>query len=156
MEEKEILLQNITQRLRMVYKSVQAHSKVVEKQCGLSSAQLGMLNEISTTPGLKVSQLAAALTIHTSTCSNMLDKLEAKGLISRDRPKNDQRSVYIYSTDAGKKLLESAPKPVQGRLTFALEQLDEKQLKSLFTSLDNLIDALNLTDDIAGMTPISE
>ncbi len=33
----------------MVYKSIQAHSKIVEKKCELNSAQLGMLHEIETT-----------------------------------------------------------------------------------------------------------
>lgn len=156
MEEREQQIQMITRKLRMVYKSIQAHSKIVEKNCGLSSAQLGMLHEIDATPSMKVSQLAIALTIHTSTCSNMLDKLEAKGLIRRDRKKTDQRSVHIYITPSGKQLLANAPKPVQGKLTNALNKLNNDQLSTLYSSLDNLINALNLPDDETGLTPISE
>ncbi len=155
MEEREEQIQLITRELRMVYKSIQAHSKIVEKQCGLSSAQLGMLYEVNMTPGMKVSQLATALTIHTSTCSNMLDKLEAKNLVSRDRKKTDQRSVHLYITDAGVLLLRNAPKPVQGKLTSALSKLTQQQLTMLHSSLENLIDALNLADDETGMTFIS-
>jgi len=156
MEEREQQIQMITRELRMVYKSIQAHSKIVEKKCGLSSAQLGMLHEIDATPSMKVSQLAASLTIHTSTCSNMLDKLEAKGLIRRDRKKTDQRSVHLYITVSGKQLLANAPKPVQGKLTNALNKLTLDQLSALDFSLDNLINALNLPDDETGLTPISE
>jgi len=156
MDDREKQIQIITQRFRMVYKSVQAHSKTVEKQCGLSSAQLGMLYEIAQTPGQKVTQLAATLTIHTSTCSNMLDKLEIKNLIYRDRPKNDQRSVHLHITDTGKALLDKAPKPVQGKLTNALEQMDSQHLRLLQVSLESLIDALNVTDDKAGLIPILE
>jgi DNA-binding MarR family transcriptional regulator len=156
MEEREQQIQIITRELRMVYKSIQAHSKIVEKKCGLSSAQLGMLHEIDTTPGMKVSQLASALTIHTSTCSNMLDKLEAKGLIRRDRQKADQRSVHLYITAAGKQVLADAPKPVQGKLTNALNNLNHDQLSALSTSLSNLISALNVPDDETGLTPIAE
>jgi len=155
MEEKEQQVKLITRELRMVYRAIQAHSKIVEKQCGLTSAQLGMLYEIGATAGMKVSQLAAALTIHTSTCSNMLDKLEAKNLICRDRKKTDQRSVHLYITDAGVQLLNSAPKPVQGKLTNSLNKLSHDQLSMLHSSLNNLIDALNLPDDETGMTFIS-
>ena len=56
---------------------------------------------IYTHPGLKVSQLAAALAIHPSTCSNMLDKLEAEDLLVRDRSKTDQRAVHIFLTAKG-------------------------------------------------------
>lgn len=156
MEEKEQQIQIITRELRMVYKSIQAHSKIVEKKCGLSSAQLGMLHEIDTTPGLKVSQLASALNIHTSTCSNMLDKLEAKDLVRRDRKKADQRSVHIYITAAGKQLLTNAPKPVQGKLTNALNDLNHDQLSALSSSLGKLVSALNVPDDETGLTPIAE
>lgn len=156
MDEREKKIQVVTQKLRMIYKSIQAHSKSVEKQCGLSSAQLSMLFEINQTPGMKVSQLAAALTIHTSTCSNMLDKLEAKDLIYRDRKKTDQRSVHLYITEAGKILLANAPKPVQGKLTHALEKLDEGQLEHLHKSLESLIDALNVPEQETGLVPIAE
>ena len=156
MEEKEQQIQIITRELRMVYKSIQAHSKIVEKKCGLSSAQLGMLHEIDTTPGLKVSQLASALKIHTSPCSNMLDKREAKDLVRRDRKKADQRSVHIYITAAGKQLLTNAPKPVQGKLTNALNNLNPDQLSALSSSLGKLVSALNVPDDETGLTPIAE
>lgn len=115
-----------------------------------------MLHEIDTTPGMKVSQLASALTIHTSTCSNMLDKLEAKGLIRRDRQKADQRSVHLYITASGKQVLADAPKPVQGKLTNALNNLNHDQLVALSISLGNLISALNIPDDETGLTPIAQ
>ena len=87
--------QAVTQQLGIIFKALQAHSKIVEKACGLSSAQLSMLNEVSEAPGVMVSQLAKTLAIHPSTCSNMLDKLEIKNLISRDWSKTDQRSVHL-------------------------------------------------------------
>ncbi len=63
MDEKITQEQAVTQQLRIIFKTVQTHSKTVEKACGLSSAQLWMLYEVSEAPGLKVSQLARFLTI---------------------------------------------------------------------------------------------
>jgi len=154
MLEKNSRSHAVTQQLRIVFKAMQAHSKTVEKACGLSSAQLWMLYEVAQTPGLKVSQLATLLSIHASTCSNMLDKLERKDLISRDRSKTDQRSVHLYVTEAGKELLTKAPSPPQGKLSEALERLGEEQLSSLESGLGSLIATLNLKDDKAGLTPI--
>ena len=144
----------VIQKLRIVFKGVQAHSKKVEKSCGLSSAKLWMLHEIDGTPGIKVSQLAASLAIHPSTCSNMLDKLEEKQLVYRDRSKTDQRSVHLYVTEEGHQFLVKAPKPTQGKLNNALEQLTSSQLINLESGLDALVQALHVKDEQAGLIPI--
>ncbi len=154
MDEKEKQVQEIIKRLRIIFKAVQAHSKHVEKQCGLSSAKLWMLFEIAGNPGVRVSRLAAALSIHPSTCSNMLDKLEAMHLISRDRSKTDQRSVHLSITGEGRDLLARAPKPAQGQLSSALEKLSFAQLTGLETGLTDLIRTLNVSDEKAGFIPI--
>lgn len=156
MVEKEGQVQVITQKMRIIFKAVQAHSKRVEKEVGLSSAQLWMLYEIAENPGIKVSQLANVLSIHASTCSNMLDKLEDKQLICRDRSKKDQRSVHLHITDVGKQLLSKAPQPVQGKLSNALSQLSADQLSNLGDELENLIEALHFPDEKAGFVPIRE
>lgn len=154
MIERSSQVHSVTQQLRIVFKAVQAHSKTVEKACGLSSAKLWMLHEVAQNPGLKVSQLASALSIHASTCSNMLDKLEDKELIYRDRSKKDQRSVHLYVTDRGTELLAKAPSPPQGRLSDALERLNEKQLANLESGLEGLISVLKLKDDKSGLSPL--
>ncbi|WP_232362491.1 MarR family winged helix-turn-helix transcriptional regulator [Desulfogranum mediterraneum] len=126
----------------MVFRAIQAHSKYVEKECGLSSAKLWMLYELNNNPGLKVSQLASLLTIHPSTCSNMLDKLQDRGLVYRDRSKQDQRAVHLYLTEDGIRLLKNAPQPAQGTLSNALEQLPEDELRALEEGLEKLVPAL--------------
>ena len=156
MDKLSIQKQAIIKQLRILFRAVQAHSRTVEKTCGLSSAQLWMLYEVSLSYGIKVSELANILSIHRSTCSNMLDKLEKKNLISRDRSKSDQRSVHIYITDQGKELLSLAPSPQQGQLSNTLSKLTGEQLTNLETSLQVFIEALHFEDVKAGMTPIPE
>jgi DNA-binding MarR family transcriptional regulator len=156
MGEKITQQQAVTQQLRIIFKSIQAHSKIVEKACGLSSAQLWMLYEVAETSGIKVSQLASVLSIHPSTCSNMLDKLEGKNLICRDRSKTDQRSVHLSITDKGQQLLKKAPIPPQGQLSAALEQLSQEQMKNLQSGLEALNAFLIVKDANAGFIPIQE
>ena len=138
MDKKNRQIEDILKKIQKILKAVQAHSKYVEEQCGLSSAKLWMLYEIAQNPGLKVSQLATALSIHPSTCSNMLDKLEEMNLVYRDRSKKDQRSVHLNLTEQGVDLLKQAPKPVQDKLYSALERLTPSQLNGLEAGLENL------------------
>lgn len=144
----------ITQQLRILFKAIQAHSKRVEKACGLSSVRLWMLHEIGANPGITVSELATTLSIHRSTCSNMLDKLEEKSLIYRNRSKTDQRTVHLHITDVGTALLKKAPSPPQGKLSNTLGKLSQTQLSHLEVSLADLIDALHFEDDGAALSPI--
>ena len=144
MERKTEYEHHIACQLRMLFKAVQQHAREVEKACGLSSAKLWMLHEISVQPGLRVSQLARALAIHPSTCSNLLDKLEGLELIQRDRSKSDQRSVHLYLTDKGEQLLVAAPIPHQRHLHDALERLSVDQLVNIERGLHDLLGAMQV------------
>jgi MarR family transcriptional regulator, organic hydroperoxide resistance regulator len=144
----------ITKQLRMIFRAMQAHSRAVEQQCGLSSAKLWMMWELHATSGQRVSELARALAIHNSTCSNMLDQLEARDLVRRDRSRTDQRSVHISLTDQGKELLARAPLPAQGILSEALERLSDGYLEDLAESLDALVQTMGLPEDGNAMLPV--
>lgn len=149
-------IQTITSHLRILFKSIQQHSKTVEKECGLTSAMLWMMWELFATPSMKVSELAEALSIHASTCSNMLDKLEKKGLVRRERSGRDQRAVHLYITDEGSALLAKAPRPAQGALSGTLEKLADDDLHKLVDGLKVLIGSLQTRDAAAEFKPIFE
>ncbi len=155
MEDRQKQMQSITKQLRVVFRAVQAHSKTVEKSCGLSGAKLWMMWELFATPGVKVSELARTLTIHPSTCSNMLDQLEEKELVRRDRSnKVDQRAVHLYLTETGTTLLAKAPRPAQGTMSEALERLSDEYLNHLELGLSQLLEAMQYKDEKTGLLPI--
>lgn len=142
-------------RFRMVFRAVQQHSLRVEQRCGLTSAQLWAMSELAARPGLRVSELAHAMSIHASTASNLLDKLERKGLIEKQRQRDDQRVVLLTATPAGLNLLGFAPAPTTGILQSALFQLPPEILQSLIGNLDALVAAMKIDDDGAALQPLS-
>jgi DNA-binding MarR family transcriptional regulator len=148
--------QAILKNLRIIFRSAQEHSRWVEKESGLSAAQLWMMWELFNEPGLTVSGLAKVLSIHQSTCSNMLDKLQKKELIYRNRSESDQRVVRLYLTEKGSNLLAKAPRPAQGALTDVLLRLPDEVLCELETGLNQFVAALKIVDEKAGMLPITE
>lgn len=132
----------VVRHFRAIFRVLQTHSKMMERSSGLSTAQLWMLHAIAASPGIKVSELAAILVIHRSTCSNMLDKLERKALIYRERRKIDQRTVHLFTTQQGSDLLLQTPSPPQEILTLSLSNLSQKQLTNLEKSLEDVISSL--------------
>lgn len=139
---------------RVVVRAVQAHSAWVERQCGLSAAQLWALWEIDRAPGLNVTQIASRLSIKPATASNLLDKVEGKGLIRRERPGPDQRVVQLFVTEQGARLLATAPLPAQGALLDALTRLREGELDDLGRGLEALVDILHIKDEGSALAPM--
>ncbi|MCQ8118796.1 MarR family winged helix-turn-helix transcriptional regulator [Methylomonas rosea] len=154
-EESKQWSHEVLKQFRLIFKAVQQHSQWVETHCGVTSAQLWALWELSKNPGLKVTELAKAMSIHHSTASNMLDKLAKKGLIMRERVSQDQRVVTLTLTQEGSELLNQVSSPPQGILQHALFDLPENVLKSLAKNLDLLVKEMKIKDDEAAMQPIN-
>jgi DNA-binding MarR family transcriptional regulator len=141
---------------RVVFRSVQKHSAWVEKQCEVSGAQLWAMWEMLVSPGLKVGELSRAMTIHQSTASNLLDKLERKGLMRRERGGPDQRVVRLFLTPSGLAVLNRAPRPAQGVLTGALNAISDEALDGLGAHLKVLVDNLGIRDEGAALEPLAD
>ena len=153
---REAYMRSIVQGLRVVFRSIQEHSRWVEKQCGVSAAQLWAMWELYAHPGLRVSELSRALSIHQSTASNLLDKLERKELIQRQRRGPDHRVVQLYLTDKGRNLVEHAPRPAQGALSSGLMALPDPVLAGLNDNIAALVKAMDLADHTAALEPLSD
>lgn len=154
--EREDLTKDVLQHLRVVVRTTQAHSRWIEKSSGVSGAQLWAMWELFAHPGQKVSELSRALSIHQSTASNMLDKLEEKGLIRRDRSGPDQRVVQLFLTSKGSELLSGAPRPAQGAIKDALNNMPDKDLQQLNQGLRVLLEHMQVSEAQAALKPISE
>ena len=152
--KQEVMAKSIVQNIRVVVRTIQAHSRSIEKQCGVSGVQLWAMWELFSHPGQKVSDLSKALSIHQSTASNMLDKLEHKDLIRRDRGGPDQRVVQLYLTEKGTELLSNAPRPARGAVRDALMRMNAEELQQLEAGLEALIRQLPDSATSAALKPI--
>jgi MarR family transcriptional regulator, organic hydroperoxide resistance regulator len=145
---------SVIRQLRVIIRALQGHSHSIERACGISAAQLWALWELHRSPGLKVSDLARRLSVHASTISNLLDKLEQGGLVERQRRERDQRIVRLYVTPAGADLLARAPAAPQGELNRALEDMAPAQRLALDSALAALIAHMGATEPLTGLQPL--
>ncbi|MFN3985413.1 MAG: MarR family winged helix-turn-helix transcriptional regulator [Rhodocyclaceae bacterium] len=145
---------SVLQRFRVVIRTAQRHSQWIERQSGVTGAQLWAMQELAEKPGLRVGELANLMALHQSTASNMIDKLESGGIIRKERTAADQRVVRLYLTDKGDELLASAPSPARGVLPEALRMLSEEDLTRLQDELDALLSQIREMDEGFGMQPL--
>ncbi len=91
----------------------------------------------SKTP-LSVKQIATALQMDSATLSPMLKRMEALGLITRDRNASDERATDVTLTDAGTTLRHRAldiPPAVVARLGVEMAELE--QLHQVLTRINS-------------------
>ena len=153
-------LQNLTQleilqKFRIIIQSAQKHSLNIKKKCGISGAQLWVLQEIAHQPLLKVGELANVMSLKQTTVSNLLETLEIKKLIKRLVDENDKRQVRLQLTPKGVILLKKAPKPSRGSLPESLSLLDKKSQKKLNEALSTLLETMEHVDQKSALQPLS-
>ena len=98
-------------------------------------------NEEQGLGSMAVSQLTTALQLDTGTVTPLLKRMEAKGILSRQRDHNDERVVLVELTDHGRDLRELA-KPIPQQLLCQVE-MDVEELQSLQGGLKTLIGQMN-------------
>ena len=153
-EEKIPSRLEILKKLRVVIRAAQRHSLWIEKQCGVSGAQLWIMQELHENSGLRVGELANKLAIHQTTTSNLLDALEKRGYVVKARDTKDQRVVKVKLTEEGTVTLLRAPTPARGLLPEALMEMDETSLAQLDQGLQGLLDSIDVLDEGFGMLPL--
>lgn len=129
-------------KLLQLVRAVQAEMQNVEGSHGLSGSQLWALWQISAQPGLRVTELAEAQHLHPSTASNLLDKLEARGLVRRERHDSDSRVVRVYLAEEGLELAKSIPGTMQGRLRRALKEVPPPVVAGLLKGVTAVLEIM--------------
>ncbi len=138
-------------KFRSIINAAKRHFKWVERNCGISGVQLWALWEVQQAKSLRVNYLAAAMAIHQSTVSALLNALVKAKLIERNRSEGDQRVVNLSVTVAGRKLLSEAPEPARGVLPDALHRLPPNALRSLDELLGRVLSEMKV-----GRQPMTE
>jgi DNA-binding MarR family transcriptional regulator len=147
---------SVLQKFRELFRASQQHFQRIESNCGVSGAQLWAMSELAARPAQKISELAAAMSIHLSTASNLLGKLEEKGLVRRERCAEDQRVVRVYLTRQGARTLKAAPKPAEGVIPDALARMTATALGRLDRDLEELLKHAAVRDRRAAMKHLAE
>lgn len=141
---------------RIIFKSANRHFHEIEKLVGIGGASLWALTEIVEADQLTVTDLATNMSIHQSTASNLLDKLELEGYIMRVKSTHDRRVVYLVATDQGRDVLKRAPLPYRGILPDALMRLSPQVLAQLHSHLITLVSGMDKAQINAAFEPLGK
>jgi DNA-binding MarR family transcriptional regulator len=133
--------------LRRVIRAIDIHSKQLSKQSGLTGPQLMVMKQIAQLDGPMAKQVAQEINLSPATVTSIIDRLEAKELVKRQRSQLDKRKVELYLSEAGVLLLQGSPKPLQEHFIQryqALEPWEQSQLLSSVERIASMMDAEGL------------
>jgi DNA-binding MarR family transcriptional regulator len=111
---------------------------------GLTPSQLLVLQEVGERGETTPTGLSASLQFSQATITNILDRLEAGGLVVRQRGEQDKRKIFLTVSDAGKRMIESAPDMLQARFSENFAVLAEWEQAMILAGLGRLADILGI------------
>jgi MarR family transcriptional regulator, organic hydroperoxide resistance regulator len=132
--------------LRRIIKSLQDYSQEVFSHFGVTGPQLWALKTIHQAGSLSLGELSKEMYLNPSTISGVVDRLEKKGYVVRDRTEKDRRVVKVRLTPEGEILVKKAPNPVQGKMIYGLRKLRREELSLIYESVQKLVEIMEAQD----------
>ena len=107
---------------------------------GLTHQQYNVLRILrgSKDIGLPTLEIAERMIERTPGVTRLIDRLEKKGLVRRERSSQDRRQVFCHLTEAGDELLARLDGPVDALDEVLLRGLDDQEVQTLIATLDRL------------------
>ena len=141
----------VVDALRRIVRALHRSNRLAEQRWDVSAAQLLVLQRLAEAPTLSVNQLADRTFTHQSTVSVVVTRLVKRGLVARTRADDDARRAELSLTAPGRALLKRAMGAAQMQLMDALDRMPSAQLKLIDTCMEQIVEALGVADEPAGM-----
>jgi DNA-binding MarR family transcriptional regulator len=102
----------------------------------------GVLQALTSGGPLTLGEIAADLGLGKATVTELVDRIEAKGLVARIRDDRDRRRVFIGLTEAGERAVQSMGEVLEdSSLREALGRMSPQDREHLITGLEALLQA---------------
>ncbi len=144
----------ILRSLRRIMRATDVQSRRLAAEHSITGPQVICLQTLADDGPMTATALAKLVHLSNSTVVGILDRLEQKDLIARQRSTTDRRQILVHATDTGRELLARVPSPLQQRLASGLGRLPVREQVELATAIERICELLEVPDD--GAAPLLE
>lgn len=124
--------------IRKIIRATDIHSRKLTKTAGLTAPQLLVLQAIQNLGAVAISRLSSEVSLSQATVTTIIDRLEKRGFVARQRSQQDKRVVHALLTDAGREALSHAPTPLQEAFSVRFEQLKDWEQSQILSALQRV------------------
>ena len=135
-----ILVQEMVDQVRRLVRTVYLDSLKMNKVFGLTGPQSTALRALHSCGPMSSAAMSKMLYVTPSNITGIIDRLEKKAYVQRVKKEGDRRVTLIVLTEAGEKLCQSLPDPIEKKLIVGLSNLDPPQARNLADALGQIID----------------
>lgn len=124
--------------LRQIMRATDLNGRNLARETGLSTSQLLALQALRGEAEMTAGAIAKEVNLSQATVSTLIDRLEARGLVLRERGTYDKRKVFVLLTDAGNNLVSEAPTALQDQFAQKFCELQDWE-KGMISSVMNRV-----------------
>lgn len=146
MEHNIYISEAILIALRRIIRAIDQHSRKLVSTHGLTGPQALLLTEIVRGGPLTGSELASRVSLSQATVTDVVKRLEGRGLLSRERSETDKRCIILHATEEGAALVRQSVPLLQERFQQRLTGLQDWEQMQLLSSLQRIAELMNAED----------
>jgi DNA-binding MarR family transcriptional regulator len=132
----------ILRALRRITRSVALHSRQLSALSNITAPQLICLRAVVENGPMTATSISREIHVSASTVVGILDRLEDKGLVRRERGREDRRIVFVTATQEGVRLAHETPSPLQKKLADSLRELPDLEQATITISLERIVELM--------------
>lgn len=129
--------------LRRVMRAVDLHSRKLMQSHGLTGPQALVLQEAVKGVGISAGELASRVSLSQATVTDILNRLEQRGLLTRERSESDRRKVMVRPTPTGSEVMAAAPPLLQETFVHRYADLKPWEQMLLLSSLQRIAELMD-------------
>jgi DNA-binding MarR family transcriptional regulator len=138
--------ESILRSVRRMIRALDIQSKYLAQRHRLTGPQLVCLRQIQRAEIITPGDLAKSVSVSQGTVTGILERLEARGLVSRTRDAGDRRRYRISLTPLGEETIASAPSPLQEEFIKRLAALPEGEQAMIDWVLSRVVDMMEASN----------
>ena len=138
--------ERILEALRRISRATALHNKKLVARFDLTLPQAVSLRRLFTGGPMTAGELARQVSLSQATMTGVVDRLEARGLVQRDRNDWDRRRVQISLTAQGRETALGVPIPLQERFATKLATLSSGQQADIARVLADIVIMMEAED----------
>jgi DNA-binding MarR family transcriptional regulator len=144
--EPGIVQESVLRSLRRIIRAVDLYSRRLVVQTGLSGPQLICMRQLAAEGALQTTQLADSVNLSAATVCGILNRLEQRGLVVRERQIDDRRCVLVSLSEAGQDTVANAPPALHDSFSFRFGALSSEQQQQIDNTLGLIVSMMAAED----------
>ena len=132
--------------LRQIQRKTELASKKLAQLAGLSPSQLMLMQILHEHGSISAGKASELTHLKHATITSLVDKLVARGLVTRERSVKDKRRVWLNLTEAGGEAITDAPNLLQDIFISRFDTLPDWHQSMLVSSLERVAALLDAED----------